>query len=102
MTRIASYVLMGFGAMIGSAPIDPHRALPWVSLARAVCRDPDPGYIGPALERVDSLLAAAERTITAPDGQEGGLAFGQIHAAATIAATELVEPKPFSLDILKA
>jgi hypothetical protein len=50
-------------------------------------RDPDPGAVGSALERIDNLLAAAEQQITA-QGQDELLAVGQIHAAATIAATE--------------
>ncbi|HEY5318974.1 MAG TPA: amidohydrolase family protein [Solirubrobacteraceae bacterium] len=87
LTRAAAYLLMGFGAMISTPPPEPTRALPWVSLARAVCRDPDPGPVGPALERVDALLAAAEQLI-ATRAEDPRPAIGLIHGAATIAATE--------------
>jgi hypothetical protein len=87
LARAAAYLLMGFGAVIASPPPDPSRALPWIALARAVCRDPNPGVVGPTLDRVDSLLAGAEQLIATP-GQEILLAVGQIHAAATIAVTE--------------
>ena len=87
LTRAGAYLLMGFGAVISSPPPAPSRALPWIALARAVCRDPDPGAIGAALERIDDLLATAERLITT-QGLDELLAIRQIHAAATIAATE--------------
>ncbi len=87
LIRVAAYLLMGFGAVISSPPPVPAHALPWISLARAVCRDPDPGAVGPALERIDRLLVAAERLITS-HGQDELLAIRQIHAAATIAVTE--------------
>ena len=87
LTRVAAYLLMGFGAVISSPPPVPARALPWVALARAVCRDPDPGGVRAALERIDGLLDAAERLIAAQD-DDPRPAIGLIHAAATIAATE--------------
>jgi hypothetical protein len=66
-----------------------------------VCRDPDPGFIGPALERIDGLLASAEHVIAA-EIEEALPAFALIHAAATIAATEPAEPVPFELSIVTA
>lgn len=87
LNRIAAYLLMGFGAAISSPPPVPSRALPWVVLARGVCRDPDAGAVGAALERIDGLLAAAESLVSA-QGEELRPAIGLIHAAATIAATE--------------
>jgi len=90
LARAAAYLLMGFGAVISSPPPMPSRALPWTALARAVCRDPDPGIVGPVLERIDGLLAAAERSI-AEEGGDPRLAIGLIHAAATIAVTEPLE-----------
>jgi len=87
LSRAAAYLLMGFGAVISSPPPVPARALPWIALARAVCRDPDPGVAGPALERIDGLLTGAERLIES-ESQDALLAIGQIHAAATIAVTE--------------
>jgi uncharacterized protein len=87
LTRAGAYLLMGFGAVISSPPPVPGRALPWIALARAVCRDPDPGPVGPTLERIDDLLVGAEEMIAAQDENEL-LAIRQIQAAATIAATE--------------
>lgn len=87
LTRAGAYLLMGFGAVISSPPPVPRRALPWIALARAVCRDPDPGPVGPTLERIDELLVGAEEMIAAQDENEL-LAIRQIQAAATIAATE--------------
>jgi hypothetical protein len=87
LVRVGAYLMMGFGAVISAPPPVPARALPWVSLARAVCRDPDPGVAAPALERIDRLLDAAERLITT-QSQDQLLAIGHVHAAATIAATE--------------
>ena len=90
LTRAAAYLLMGFGAVISAPPPMPSRALPWIALARAVCRDPDPGVVGPALARIDDLLATAESLIAAQSGDEL-LAIGLIHGAATIAVTEPLE-----------
>ena len=90
LVRISGYVLMGFASVMGSMPpLDLGRALPGIALARAVCRDPDPGAVGPALERIDGLLAGAESLI-ADGGIEPFLAFGLLMAAGTIAATEPV------------
>jgi hypothetical protein len=52
-----------------------------------VCRDPEAGAVGPALERIDDLLADAERVILL-QGPDELLAIRQIQSAATIAATE--------------
>jgi hypothetical protein len=90
LSRIINYVLMAFGAVIAAPPPVPERALPSIQLARAVCRDPDPGSAGPALERIDELLAGAEQLIRA-GGEDAALAFGLFHAAGTIAATERLD-----------
>jgi hypothetical protein len=88
LTRINGYVTMAFAAAISSGPPpDFARALPFVALARAVCRDPDPGPAGPALERIDGLLSAAEKAVTA-GGEDLRAAVGLVMAAAVIAATE--------------
>jgi hypothetical protein len=67
--------------------------LPWIELARGVCRDPDPGGAGPALARIGNLLSAAEQLITAHDAHLRR-ALGLIHAAVTIAATEPLPAQP--------
>jgi len=88
LTRVSSYLLMGFGAAMGSGPPpDPARAVPMIALARTVCRDPDPGEDGAALARIDELLAAAER-LARGAGEQPFMAFGLLMAASTIAATE--------------
>jgi hypothetical protein len=81
---------MAFGAVIrGGPPIDPARGLPHLALARASCRDPDAGSAGPAMARVDALLASAERLL-ASGGEAAAGAFALMVAAGTIAATEPV------------
>jgi hypothetical protein len=88
LARLSGYLLMGFAAVMGAGPPpDPSRALPGIALARAVCRDPDPGAVGPVLERIDALLAGVEQLI-ADAGAEPFLAFGLMMAAGAIAATE--------------
>ena len=88
LARLGGYLLMGFAAVMGAGPTpDPARALPGIALARAVCRDPDPGVVGPVLRRIDVLLAGTEELI-ADAGAEPFLAFGLLMAAGAIAATE--------------
>ncbi|MDQ6811041.1 MAG: amidohydrolase family protein [Actinomycetota bacterium] len=88
LARLGGYLLLGFGAVISAAPPpDPARALPGIALARAVCRDPDPGVVGPALARIDALLAAAEQLV-GEGGEQAFLAIGLVMAAGAIAATE--------------
>ena len=90
LARLSGYLLMGFAAVMGAGPPpDPARALPGIALARAVCRDPDPGVVGPVLRRIDALLAGAEQLIADADA-EPFLAFGLLMAAGAIAATEPV------------
>jgi hypothetical protein len=80
--------MMAFAAAIGSGPPpDFHRAGPFIALARGACRDPDPGVVGPSLERIDGLLAAAEQLLAAGDAQARA-AVGLVAAAGVIAATE--------------
>ena len=88
LARINGYLMMSFAAALGSGP-PPNfdRGLQFVALARGVCRDPDPGVAGPALERIDALLSAAEQVVTT-DGQQARAAFGLVMAAAVIAATQ--------------
>lgn len=66
LARVGGYVLMSFAAALGSGPPpDIARALPFIALARAACRDPAPGFVGPTIERIDGLLGAAEQMIAA-------------------------------------
>ena len=79
---------MSFSAVVdGARPPDPARALPGLRFARSVCRDPAPGVVGPALERIDALLAAAEHIVIG-NRDQARTAFGLLMAAAAIAATE--------------
>ncbi len=88
LARVNAYLIMAFAAALGSGP-PPNfeRGLQFVALARAVCRDPDPGTAGSALARIDGLLAAAEQLVTAA-GEGTRAAFGLVMAAAVIAGTE--------------
>jgi hypothetical protein len=90
LARVNAYVLMSFAAALGAGPPpDFGRALPFVALARAACRDPDPGEAGPALERIDSMLAAAQQLLsTNGDREQARVAGGLVSAAGVIAATE--------------
>jgi hypothetical protein len=88
LARVGGYLLMGFGAAMGSGPPpDLTRIAPMIALARAVCRDEDPGAAGPALQRIDGLLAAAEGLLESGRA-EAFMAFGLVTAAGAIAATD--------------
>jgi hypothetical protein len=88
LARVNGYIMMSFAAAISSGPpANFNRAVPFIALARAACRDPDPGVVGPALERIDGLLAAAEQLLGAGDDQ-APTAVGLVMAAGVIAATE--------------
>ena len=88
LTRIAGYLLMGFGAAMGSGPPpDLTRIAPMIALARAACRDPDAGPVAATLERIDALLAGAEDQLHGGREQAFG-ALGLLMAAGAIAATE--------------
>lgn len=88
LARASGYLLMSFAAAIGGGTSpDLQRALPWIALTRAVCRDPDPGNAGEALLRIDAALAAAEVLIAAPSPSPV-LAFALLQACAALAATE--------------
>jgi hypothetical protein len=90
LLRAATYLHMGFAALVsGEGRRDPARALPWMAMARAACRDPDPGDAGEALARIDTTLDAAERLVLA-GGRQAGLAIGLMHSTMVFAATEPV------------
>jgi hypothetical protein len=90
LSRASHYLQMAFAAFIsGGARPDPARALPWIQLARAVCRDPDPGGVEVALARIDEALAHVEQFF-AEGGRQAFGAMGLFMAAAALAATEPV------------
>jgi hypothetical protein len=89
LARIAAYLITGFGAVLATPPPVPARALPWINLARAACREPDPGVAGHAIERISAALAAAEQVLNGAEPEQF-MAIGLIHAASTIAVTEPV------------
>jgi uncharacterized protein len=92
LARVNGYVLMSFAAALGSGPPpDFSRSLPFLALARAACRDPEPGVAGPALERIDGILAAAEGSLGG-DREQTRTAAGLVIAAGVIAATEQLDP----------
>lgn len=75
LLRVSHYLQMAFAAVISAPPIDVARMLPWIELAHAACRDPDPDSVGPALARIDSALRGAELLIAA-GGSQAFLAIG--------------------------
>ncbi len=86
LTRLTSYLSMGFASTITGTTRDPSRALPSINLARAVCRDPDPGPVGEVLAKIDGLLAVAEETLS--DGREDAFnGFALMMAANVVAST---------------
>jgi hypothetical protein len=93
LQRIGAYLMMSFGAVIGSAaagPMDPALAAPSIAMARCVARDPAAGPAAPALERIDTMLAHAEDLIAHPaDGSIAAL--GLVQGAIVVAATEPLE-----------
>ncbi|MEA2151041.1 MAG: hypothetical protein QOD69_2871, partial [Solirubrobacteraceae bacterium] len=90
LLRIATYLSMAFGAALASGPpLDAARMTPFIAMARTVSRDPAPGSAGPALERIERGLVAAEQLIANP-GPASMAAVGLVHAASVIAATEPV------------
>ena len=89
LLRVGSYLLMGIAAVLspGVGRFDVARMVPWLAMARAACRHPAPDAAGPALERIDGALRVAEGLVV-QSGPEALAAFGLIHGAAVIAATE--------------
>jgi uncharacterized protein len=92
LARVNGYLMMSFAAAIGAGPPpDFSRALPFIALARAACRDPEPGSAGPALERIDRMLSDAEQLV-GPDREQSRAAVGLVMAAGVIAGTERLSP----------
>jgi hypothetical protein len=88
LARVNGYLLMAFAAALSAGPPpDFGRGVPFVALARAACRDPDPGAAGPALARIDEMLATAEQLLGA-GGEQVRAAVGLVMASAVIAGTE--------------
>jgi hypothetical protein len=88
LLRAAVYMHSAFASMLaGDGRRDPTRALPWIAMARTVCRDPAPGPAGEALERIDASLDTAERLMLT-GGRQAFAAVGLVHATMVFAATE--------------
>ena len=87
LQRVGGYLMMAMGAALTATPPDLSRAQEGIELARYVCRDPEPGDAGPALERIDAALAAAQSALMGGAEQEAA-AVALAIAAAAIAATE--------------
>lgn len=88
LLRISGYLMMAYGAALSATPPDLARAGEGVALARYACRDPDPGAVGAAVDRIDAALAAAEGVLAAGDPEQAGSAISLAVAAAAVAATE--------------
>jgi predicted TIM-barrel fold metal-dependent hydrolase len=85
LARVTTYGVMAFTAIWIGAPVT---AMECVDLALAVCRDPDPGGAGEALERVGAALTAARAELAAETPGRTGLDL--LFCAVALAATEPV------------
>ena len=84
LARVFSFCLMVFGSgMAGAAD----SAVGMLSLALAVCRDPNPGAAGPALERIAPCLEAAIELFRSGEQPRGSLP--PVMLSMAIAATEV-------------
>lgn len=88
LLRISGYLMMAYGAALSVSPPDAARAGEGIALARCVCRDPDPGGAGAAIDRIDDALAAVERNLSEGDAALVTSAISLAVAAAAVAATE--------------
>ncbi len=91
MLRIASFLMMGFGAAIaGGERREVSRATEAIALARCVCREPEPGPTATAITRIDAILDAVEQLLVVQPDAEWMTLVGLLHYAVVIAATEPV------------
>ena len=83
LARLHSTAMLAFGMLLaGSA----ERADDMIRLATGICRDPDPGEAGAALERLAPLLEAA---LALTSRREPRMAMQCLVIAMTVAATEV-------------
>jgi hypothetical protein len=87
LVRKATYLMMGFGAVLSIPLLLPSRALSWIELARGLCRDPDPGGAA-RLWRGSTTCSTAPKQLIAAEDAHLRRVLRLIHAAVTIAATE--------------
>jgi predicted TIM-barrel fold metal-dependent hydrolase len=82
--RIVAYASIAFGMLMAAGP---EKALDALDLIAAASRDPEPGPVGAALERIHSAAQDASRL--ARLGPEWAWpAFGLVHMSMSLAATE--------------
>ena len=58
-----------------------------LDMARAACRDPEPGSVGEALETIGAALSAADALLTSEDGMRP--AIDLVYRSIVRAATEI-------------
>ncbi len=82
----------GYGSLAGPALFAgaAEQARGMLDLAIAVCRDPDPGPSGEALETIGAALTAARGLLDTPDGARG--AIDLLFRSMALAATEPLRP----------
>jgi uncharacterized protein len=82
----------GYGSLTGPALFAgiPEQAAAMLEMARAACRDPEPGDVGDALETIGAAFAAAATLIQSPDGVRP--AIDLVYRAIVRAATERPDP----------
>jgi predicted TIM-barrel fold metal-dependent hydrolase len=89
LLRIASYLMMAFGAaMAGREQRDLSKVVEPIALARCVCRDPDPGAVAPVVARIDEILSEVEPLLVQDPAPSWMDVIGLMHYAVVIAATE--------------
>ena len=87
LLRLGAYLMMGFGSMLTETGPDPARAPAGDRAGSLRCARSAAGEAGPAIERIDALLATAEK-LAVSGAPESLAAIGLVHAASVIAATE--------------
>jgi predicted TIM-barrel fold metal-dependent hydrolase len=81
----------GYGSLAGPAMFagSPEQAHAMLDMALAACRDPDPGTVGDALERIETALRAADAMLLLQSEAGTGAAIDLVYRAIVRAATEL-------------
>jgi|tagenome__1003787_1003787.scaffolds.fasta_scaffold20988918_3 predicted TIM-barrel fold metal-dependent hydrolase len=91
LARLTTICLMAFSAAIAGSPAV---AVGQLQLAQAVCRDPQPGEAGAAIDRIVPLLETAAELIHLETGGVARPALQLLIIAVAIAATEVPQPSP--------
>jgi len=89
LARVESHLLMAVAAALAN-PLVPEASLGFLNLARAACRDPEPGDVGSVLAQLDELLGEVEALIAGGLGEETRSVLRLFIAALALAGTHRV------------